>query len=252
MTYRWIAVTLLLGLRLAKAQEESSAAMNNPFNTPADRENGARIFLSQCALCHGRDGRGGQGTPDFTTGRFRRASSDEGLFQIIGKGIPGTNMPAFPLNAREAWSTVAYIRSFSAGRASSTVGKGDAARGAELFRAQGCVRCHVNGNGPDLTGIGRYQSAAEIRRSIREPQADVPPQYYRMRATTKSGAVLSGTRLNEDTYSVQYRDATGLKSVMKSTLATYEIIRTSPMPDGKLSDAQLDDIVAFFLAGVPQ
>jgi mono/diheme cytochrome c family protein len=143
--------------------------MNNPFNTPADRENGARIFLAQCAACHGRDGRGGQGTPDFTTGRFRRSSSDEGLFQIINKGVPGTTMPAFALNARETWSTLAYIRSLSAGRGVAATVKGDASRGAELFRAQGCARCHVEGNAPDLTGIGRFQSVGEIRRSIVEP-----------------------------------------------------------------------------------
>lgn len=221
--------------------------MANPFNTPADRENGARVFLSQCASCHGRDGKGGQGTPDFTTGRFRRASSDEGLFQIVNKGIPGTVMPGFGLNARDAWSTVSYIRSLSAGRAAA-VAKGDRARGAELFRAQ-CARCHVNGNAPDLSGIGRYQSLGELRKSIREPQASVSPQYFRMRATTKSGVTLSGVRLNEDTYSVQYRDANGLKSVMKADLATYEIIRTSPMPDPKLNDTQLDDLLAFLSSG---
>lgn len=205
--------------------------------------------LSQCASCHGRDGRGGQGTPDFTTGRFRRASSDEGLFQLIGKGIPGTVMPGFNLNARETWSTLAFIRSLSAGRAATTASKGDPARGADLFRSQGCARCHVNGNGPDLAGIGRFQSASEVRRSIVDPQADVPPQYFRMKATTKAGAALAGIRLNDDTHSVQYRDAGGLKSVMKSSLATYEIIRASPMPASKLDEAQMDNLVAFLMKG---
>ena len=242
-------VSLLLAASGAYAQEESSQTMNNPFNSPADRENGARIFLSQCASCHGRDGRGGQGTPDFTTGRFRRASSDEGLFQLIGKGVPGTVMPGFNLNARETWSTLAYIRSLSAGQAAITASKGNPARGAELFRSQGCARCHVDGAGPDLAGIGRFQSAGEIRRSILDPQANVPPQYFRMKATTKAGASLAGTRLNEDTYSVQYRDAMGLKSVMKSSLATYEIIRASPMPASKLGAAQLDDLVAYLMMG---
>jgi cytochrome c oxidase cbb3-type subunit 3 len=243
-----ILIPLLLAALLS-AQEESSQTVSNPFNTPADRENGARVFRSQCAACHGLDGRGGQGTPDFTTGRFRRASSDEGLFQIIGKGIPGTTMPAFSLNARDTWSTLAYIRSLSAGRATAGSSAGDAVRGRELFRSQGCARCHVDGAAPDLTGIGRFQSVSEIRRSIVEPQADVPPQYFRIRATTKAGAAISGTRLNEDTYSVQYRDANGLKSVMKSSLAAFEIIRTSPMPTVKLTDAQVNDLLAFLMTG---
>lgn len=238
-----------MAARFASAQE-SSAALENPFNTPTDRENGARIFLSQCAACHGVDGKGGQGTPDFTTGRFRRASSDEGLFQIVGKGIPGTTMPAFSLNAREAWSVVAYIRSLSAGRGigSST---GNAARGAELYGSQGCARCH-SADAPNLNGIGRIQSAGEIRQSIVNPQTDVPPQYFRMQATTKAGLKLSGMRLNEDTFSVQYRDAGGLKSVMKSSLASYEIIRMSPMPKMNLTDDEVNDLVAFLLAGGPR
>lgn len=246
----WLALMVCGGW--AVAQEESSLVMSNPFNTPADRENGARIFLSQCASCHGRDGRGGQGTPDFTTGRFRRASSDEGLFQIVGKGVPGTTMPAFSLNAREAWSTVAYLRSLSAGRATGASAKGDALRGARLFESQGCAGCHRGGDAPDLTGIGRFQSAAELRRSVAEPQADVPPQYFRFRARTQAGEALLGLRLNEDTYSLQYRDGTGLKSIRKSELATYEIIRTSPMPAKALSEAQLDDLVKFLITGEGQ
>jgi len=246
---RYLTLVSLLAASLARAQEESSLTMANPFNTPADRENGARIFLSQCASCHGRDGRGGQGTPDFTTGQFRRASSDEGLFAIINKGVPGTTMPAFGLNARETWSTLAYIRSLSAGRATATAIKGDSARGAALFRSESCARCHVDGAAPDLAGIGKFQSVGEIRRSILDPQADVPPQYFRIRATTKAGDTLTGTRLNEDTYSVQYRDAGGLKSVMKSALSTYEIVRTSPMPATKLTEAQVDDLVAFLMTG---
>ncbi len=231
------------------AQEESSQTVTNPFDTPADRENGARIFLSTCANCHGRDGKGGQGTPDFTTGAFRRASTDEGLFQLINKGVPGTTMPAFALNARETWSTLAYIRSLSAGRKQAATGKGNRARGAELFAAKGCARCHVDGAGPELTEIGKYQSAGEIRRSIVEPGADVPPQYFRMKGRTKAGVDLAGTRLNEDTYSVQYRDAQGLKAVMKKDLAAYEIVRTSPMPAMKLTETEVDDLVAYLLAG---
>ena len=103
-----------------------------------------------------------------------------------------------------------------------------------------------------MAGIGRFQSAGEVRRSILDPQADVPPQYFRMKATTKVGAPLSGTRLNEDTYSVQYRDAGGLKSVLKSSLVTYEIIRASPMPASKLGEAQVDDLVAFLMMGNSQ
>jgi mono/diheme cytochrome c family protein len=104
VTFAWMAALLAIPL----AAQESEAALTNPFTSDADVAGGEKIFVSQCASCHGRDGRGGGGGPDLTTGRFKRASSDEGIFQIINKGIPGTTMPGFQLNAGPVWRVVAY------------------------------------------------------------------------------------------------------------------------------------------------
>ena len=235
---------LLFSLTLL-AQEESVTVLKNPFDTAPDRASGARIFLSQCAACHGRDGRGGQGTPDFTTGVFKRASSDEGLFGLVNKGVPGTTMPGFALKAHEAWQVLAYIRSLSAGRAMAANIPGDAAHGRALYRDLGCARCHDH-TAPDLTGIGRFQTSSEIRKSIVEPQINVDPAYWRLKATTTEGRALTGLRMNEDTYTVQFLDdQSKLRSVLKSDLAKYEIIRTSPMPLLNLTDAQIDDLIAY-------
>src|SRR5262245_31673309 len=96
----WVPRVLTLAVFVLRvAAQESESALSNPFTSDADVAAGEKIFVSQCASCHGRDGRGGGGGPDLTTGRFKRASSDEGIFQIINKGIPGTTMPGFLLNA---------------------------------------------------------------------------------------------------------------------------------------------------------
>ena len=97
--------TLLLAAAAAFAQE-SAKTLENPFTSDIDIASGEKLFRSQCASCHGYDARGGASGPDISTGNYRRASSDEGLFQLINKGIPGTSMPAFPLNARPAWQVV--------------------------------------------------------------------------------------------------------------------------------------------------
>jgi putative heme-binding domain-containing protein len=240
----------LLAAAIAAAQEESSHAITNPFTSPDDIAEGARHYLSQCAGCHGRDGRGGQGTPDFTTGNFRRATSDEGLFQIVAKGIPGTTMPGFNLNGRQTWQTLAYVRSLGASR-TTELAKGDAARGEVLFKENRCGGCHA-GQAPSLAGIGRERTLAELKRSILDPQAEVANAYWRIRAVAGDGTALEGLRLNEDTYSVQYLDRSGkLRSAAKSSLSKYEIVKQSPMPAfrGKLTDVQVDDLVAYLVKG---
>jgi putative heme-binding domain-containing protein len=245
-------LVLLVFVSMAVGQEHST--LNNPFNTPADRAAGEKMFRTQCATCHGPDGSGGAGGPELVTGTFRRGDSDEALFQTVAKGIPGTNMPAFPGTGRETWQIVAFVRSLSTGRAGERA-KGDSARGAVLFEKHGCRQCHSiegeGGNaGPDLSNIGVTLSLAQLRRSILTPDAEVSPDYWTLRARTKSGEPISGVRMNEDTFSYQYLDKGRLRSVMKSDLAEHETIRKSVMPsyEGKLSAAELNDLIAFLAA----
>ena len=65
---------------------------------------------------------------------------------------------------------------------------------------------------------------------------------------TCNGQTITGIRLNEDMTSFQIREASGrLRSVWKTDLASYEIVRTSPMPSfkGKISGGDLDDLIAY-------
>jgi putative heme-binding domain-containing protein len=248
------ASLLVIAVTLLSAQEESSQRMSNPFTAPEDIAAGALTFLSQCASCHGRDGRGGQGTPDLTAGTFRRASSDEGLFSLIAKGIPGTTMPGFNLSGREIWQTLAYVRSLSTGVRSAELAKGNATKGAELFHSAGCEKCHQpRGVGPDLRAVVHQRSLSDLRQSVLDPNAEVAPDYWRIRGQAISGRAIEGLRLNEDTHTIQYRDSAGrLRSVAKSDIAKYEIVRTSPMPSfqGKLTPDQIEDILAFLTGGI--
>jgi mono/diheme cytochrome c family protein len=88
--------------------------------TPADLDNAQNIFGSECASCHGNDGR----TPtDMGRGLYPRAPdlgseevqhwSDRELFWIIRNGIRLSGMPAFgkQLTDQETWSLVHYVKS---------------------------------------------------------------------------------------------------------------------------------------------
>lgn len=242
-------MTLALVTAAAAWPQESAATLENPFTSDADVARGERIFASQCASCHGLDGRGTSAAPDLSTGQFRRASSDEGLHRIIGQGIPGTTMPAFSLNPGPTWQVVGYIRSLSRNRRNLAT-SGDAARGASLFE-KNCKGCHA-ASAPSLAGLARRRSLDDLRTAILNPSKDVNDTYWRIRITMRDGRVLSGVRLNEDTFTIQVRDDKGvLRSIRRDAAARIEYDRTSPMPSfqDKLSDAELNDILAH-IAGI--
>ena len=62
----------------------------------ADVAAGQQLFQKSCASCHGGNAKGGRG-PDLTTGQWRWGGSDEAILKNILSGIPGTQMPAFPM-----------------------------------------------------------------------------------------------------------------------------------------------------------
>src|SRR5262249_29731289 len=83
---------------------------------PADVENGARLYQSSCAGCHGPGGEMVPGT-DLQSGQFRRATTDAEVIRIIQSGIPGTTMPPSSFSEAQAGSIVAFLRSaVTAGR----------------------------------------------------------------------------------------------------------------------------------------
>lgn len=234
--------------------QHSDTVLVNPFQSPDDRARGAVFFRSQCASCHGADATGGAGGPNLTTGTFRHAASDEGLFKVITKGVAGTPMPGFSMNGREIWQIVGYLRSLSATRMAEQA-KGDAAKGRSLVTAQKCMGCHwLNGAGAprglDLSAIGTRLSVGELKRALMEPSADVAPQYWLWEGKLRSGEAIKGHRLNEDTFSLQIMDSTGkLRGIDKAVLAEQKLERRSAMPSFKdrLSEAQLNDIVSYLV-----
>ncbi len=247
------AVFLLLLLCLAPlAAQHSDADLKNPFQSADDRTRGGAFFQSQCANCHGIDGKGGASGPNLANGTFRHASNDEGLFRLVTKGVPGTSMPGFSMNGREIWQIVAYLRSLSASRAAANL-IGNVPAGQQLFQSNRCLNCHwLNGTGAprglDLSSIGSRLTPTELLVALNDPSAEVAPEYWTWQATTKTGTALRGQRLNEDTFSLQILDQTGrLRSVAKADLRSQSLDQRSPMPSfrEKLTDVQRTDLIAY-------
>jgi putative heme-binding domain-containing protein len=132
--------------------------------------------------------------------------------------------------------------------------RGDAARGRTLVEGKGgCLGCHrINGKGtraaPDLSDVGAVRSPDAIERAMVDSSSTMLPINRSIRAVTRGGKVISGRRLNEDTYSVQIIDSEEhLLSLLKSDLKEYTVLKTSTMPSFKntLTPMEMDDVVTY-------
>ena len=239
----------LLTLQMTVALEPTA----RPKVTAQEIARGQALFEAQCAYCHGADGAGGRGA-NLARAALRHAPTDDALFRVVNRGLAGTDMPGNAMSARETWQVVAFVRSL--GRVKREPLPGDAARGAKLYEAVGCAACHtIRGRGgptgPDLTDVGARSSPAYIRRSIVDPQADVPDGFKQVRVVTREGRRMTGVVVNEDTFSIQFRDAGGtLYSYFKEELAELAADRRTTMPGfrERLEPAALDDLVAFLVS----
>jgi len=111
------AIAILLFASLNEAvtayrHEESSRIAGNP---PAD---GAALYDSKCAICHGKDGMGlpnwrDKGQPDFTKADWQKSHTDEQITASIKNG-KGKFMPGFKakLSEEETGAVVQRIRAF--------------------------------------------------------------------------------------------------------------------------------------------
>jgi len=238
--------------KLAEAQE-------NPFATEVDERIGGRVFLAECGRCHGHDGKGNDetGAPDLTRGRFRNASTDAGLFQVIRDGIPGTAMIGIGWAPDPTiWQIVAYINTLRIDPGDYDL-PGSVDRGRGIFNSKGnCASCHmVQGKGgrlgPDLSTVANRRKPEELRTDLADPDESVEPRWWTLRVARADGSMVEGLRMNEDTFTLRIMDADeNLWHFSKRELRSLERIETSPMPSvvGALTASEVDDLVAYLFS----
>ncbi len=160
---------------------QAGGATNPLANDPRAIAVGRNAYTGQCSLCHGPsgDGRGGFGAltyPDAAdlTAPKTVSKTDAQLFWITKNGLGFTAMPAFDgvFKDEQIWALVSYIRALQRGRAeplpvpapaerhlAQADPFGDSvARGAAVYFAQGCHRCH----GPEADGPGQLAIRGRI------------------------------------------------------------------------------------------
>jgi putative heme-binding domain-containing protein len=237
------------GLTVVLCMASIVAAQHN--YTPADIEDGGRLYQFTCARCHGPDGDAIAGL-NLGRGQFKRVTTDDEIARVILNGIPGTSMPPNKFSEMEAGTIVAYLRSLETAAAKSPGMPGVASRGQALFEGKGkCAGCHgLNGRGsrfgPDLGDIGTRRRAAEIERSILYPDADINTDYRFVRAVTRDGVTIRGRLLNQDLFTLQVFDSNErLQTLPRTSLREVEVLKSSAMPRAKLDPQDVADLVSY-------
>lgn len=155
---------------------------------------GERVFRGACVGCHGPkgegDGREGKLIPipprDFVTAQFlcRHTPSgslprDEDLFRAVRKGFKSqVGMPSFRfLSDREVWAAISFVKTLSERWKEEEVppplvippqprfSPEGVARGAAVYKATGCWKCHGEGgrgDGPSAATL-KYDSELPVR-----------------------------------------------------------------------------------------
>ena len=216
------------------------------------RAAGKDLYETHCATCHGLAGEGGKGPSLDTT---RAGITDVRLAEIINIGLPG--MPPFEhvLDDEQVLQILAHVTSIVDAAPAAASLAGDARRGEALYRTKGnCHGCHdsqddVGSVGPDLSDVGIRRGTEYLRQKLIDPSKDVTERYRPVHLETKTGETVTGTTLNEDTFSVQIRALNGaVRSFNRNDLATFRVDRdASFMPSYRkvFGDAELDDLVAY-------
>jgi len=186
--------------------------------------------------------------------RFVARGPDRGLYEIIVKGIPGTEMPPQPdLREDQVWQVVSYLHSLARPGLQPPV-PGNPEAGRYVFRTAGCSECHrVDGEGgfwgPPLDSIAARKKADEIRTDILEPGSQVAEGYRQVVVDTKAGDIFEGLLKNQDTFSVQVLMRDGSFSLLsREDIRQVRISLDSPMPADygeRLDSEEMQDLFAF-------
>jgi alcohol dehydrogenase (cytochrome c) len=213
-------------------------------------ESGRNLFQKNCSACHGTEAKGGRG-PDLTAGRWKWGSTDANILQNILSGIPGTQMPAFPMSEDDGRAIIVWLRSLRTLGAEEQV-TGDPLVGRILFfGVAGCSHCHMFGGqggrlGPNLSRIAEEKSLRELKRDITQPDESLREGYRGAEVRTTEGSIIRGVIKNEDTFSLQIMDeGEKLHLLSKSEVTEFTPLQRSLMPTPHLSAADLDNLIAF-------
>ncbi|CAG0983943.1 hypothetical protein METP1_01925 [Methanosarcinales archaeon] len=139
-----------------------SSASASAIYYPDERssiESGKKIYLSNCAGCHGEKGDGSTSPFNFTSSEKMIKSNSSVFFDSITNGISGSAMPSFSrLPKKDRWDVIAYLWTFWIDRQSAEKGK--------MVFGKNCAGCHgIKGDG--LPGAFDFTNLSQM--AVKQP-----------------------------------------------------------------------------------
>jgi putative heme-binding domain-containing protein len=224
---------------------------------------GKQLFGALCENCHGVNGTGDE-APSLNRPTLTYAKDDAALRKIIGDGLPERGMPRVRRMTDDEIALLAtYVRSL--GRTPPIKVAGNVGKGRAVYQRLACGTCHViDGQGgvlgPELTKIGQIRAPKFLRQAVLEPGSVLSKgvlgiltngftEYLPVSVIERNGREVRGIRINEDSFTIQMRDADGrFYSFRKLDVERVDKqAGRSMMPSYKdrLNAGDTDDLVAY-------
>jgi len=148
-----------------KSRRQVWSDLSVVLSIQGDGQAGHELYLKNCALCHGEDGRGAQ-VITISNSDMLAAAEDEFLYETITQGRGNTAMPGWgEFSSEELAHILAFLKSWSSVPARASIdlrASGDVVRGKDRYHYL-CSRCHgIYGQGDTGPAIQNpdFQAAA--------------------------------------------------------------------------------------------
>lgn len=222
-----------------------------------DAAAGGKTFATNCAGCHGSDGRGGERAPNIATARNVSSLADSELASFVRNGVTGAGMPAFGfLGDRGIADVVAFLRVLQ-GKTAEVKVSGDVAVGRSLFfGSAGCSKCHMmHGEGgfigSDLSDYGSGIAVEQIRSAVVDPETIVPPNSEVVEVETARGQHVRGVLRAEDNFNIVVQTENGryhrfAKADVKKLVRTGHSLMPADYKT-RLSAKDVNDIASYLV-----
>ncbi|HYM10159.1 MAG TPA: PQQ-dependent dehydrogenase, methanol/ethanol family, partial [Bryobacterales bacterium] len=214
---------------------------------------GRKLFEGMCAGCHGADGAGGERAPAIGGDSHPRvrALTEQGLRELLHKGVPEAGMPAFDLPETQLGPLVKFVRSLVIPAAENPA-PGDAAAGKTFFFGEGrCASCHTVGGagrpvGPDLSTLAQERTQSQIEQALRSPGRQPTPGYRVVTVRLRNGQTLRGFARNESNYDLQLQDLDGnFHLLARNEITAERREEKSLMPPVQATRSQMENLLAY-------
>jgi len=129
--------------------------------------------------------------------------------------------------------------------------KGQATRGASIYKRQQCSQCHGGRTaiGPDLQGVSNRFALRDLMIAIVDPHRNVSERYRATAIATASGKTYTGIIIYESIDGLLLRDSTHQTiRINASDIEERSVLKTSLMPENLLkncTDQEIADLIAY-------